>query len=94
MLFQFVLFVKLVHNFQDMHTAGICTGKLSFVNNADFITCDHSALTFKSGIGNIKYIGCIVRVQDELVSGKILKGTRKLIHINTVFGFRYSGGIR
>ena len=33
-------------------------------------------------------------VQDELVSGKILKGTRKLIHINTVFGFRYSGGIR
>ena len=28
---------------------------------ADFITCDHSALTFKSGIGNIKYIGYLYR---------------------------------
>ena len=77
-----------------MHAAGICTRELPLINNTDFVTGDHSAVTFQFGIRNIKYIRGTVCIQDELTSGKILQGAGELIHINAVFGFGCSCGIR
>lgn len=51
-----------------MYTACVSTGKLTFVNDTDLIAGDHAAFTFQGGIGNIKYIGGTVRVQNKLAS--------------------------
>ena len=48
--------------------AYVSTGKLTFVNDTDLIAGDHAAFTFQGGIGNIKYIGGTVRVQNKLAS--------------------------
>ena len=53
---------------QNMYTACVSTGKLTFVNDTDLIAGDHAAFTFQGGIGNIKYIGGTVRVQNKLAS--------------------------
>ena len=67
-LFQLIFFMKLIYNLQNMYTACVSTGKLTFVNDTDLIAGDHAAFTFQGGIGNIKYIGGTVRVQNKLAS--------------------------
>ena len=61
-LFQLIFFMKFIYNLQNMYTACVSTGKLTFVNDTDLIAGDHTAFTFQGGIGNIKYIGGTVCV--------------------------------
>ena len=93
-LFQLVFFMKFIYNLQNMYIACVSTGKLTLVNDTDLIAGDHAAFTFQGGVGNIKYIGSAVRVKNKLASRKILQGTGKFIHIDTVFCFSFSCDVR
>ena len=63
-LFQFAFTMKFIYYLQSLYGTGVRTGKLSFVDYADLIACDHTIFTFQSGTRKIEYIGSFSFIQN------------------------------